>query len=68
MPPIKCTFCNRGAEVNHHVSYVKNITIPLCRSCHASFHANYFMSTPNRKHLDKLPLEKWKDKQPDVFL
>lgn len=33
----------------HHTSYTKDITIPLCGSCHVKFHNKYKIETPYEK-------------------
>jgi hypothetical protein len=34
----KCYFCNERKEESHHLDYLNNITINLCRSCHKKVH------------------------------
>jgi len=40
--PTTCAKCGRGGSVteihNHHVSYMYDITVPLCADCHEQVH------------------------------
>lgn len=41
IPPIKCINCKtKDAELEHHIIYEKNITVPVCSLCHQQIHKN----------------------------
>jgi len=36
---IICTLCSKNAELEHHIDYKRDITIPVCSKCHTLIHA-----------------------------
>jgi len=44
---LKCTYCNKQAELYHHASYEPKqwlIVIPVCKLCHSSIHRKLSLS------------------------
>jgi len=35
---LNCKVCRAPNAIQHHLSYRRNITVPLCRSCHRKAH------------------------------
>lgn len=59
----KCYFCGKKSKMSHHVSYVPERKITLCRSCHGKLH-----SVVESSHSAQREVLIWSNKLREVFV